>query len=262
MASIPRRFNRWRKNLFIAILVIIICLAPQKQMKGLVKMILDIMKTKRQMRHSANPFIPGTWVVSMDIWYSSIAVVSPNKLFSIPLNVRKSKITDTDSIKPNEDLIRYRSPDWTIYDVGAKYSPNDKEYIPDCGYWEQVDMLRVLTETVLGISLLDNGVRTYSSETIRAVCCLPEEYEESSNFSMMSAMLEGHHTFGLLPSGATDWVDFDFAVKSAVIMPKSFANSYFDLYCDKTAYSDIVNSSPPMFRSSIGLYLHYCRHYS
>jgi hypothetical protein len=79
---------------------------------------------------------------------------------------------------------------------------------------------------------------------------------------MLKTMLEGYHKFSLLPAGSSNWLKFDFAVKSAVVMPKDFANSYFDLYCDKTAYSYIVNGNPPMFRSSIGLYLHYFGRYS
>lgn len=234
-------------------------------MKGRVYMLSDILKAKRQMRSSANPFVPKTWVVSMDVGYSSIAAVSPNKLFSIPMSVRKSEITDINDILPDKEVIRYRSPDGTIYDVGSSWSAAREErekYISDCGYWEQVDMLRILTETALGVSLFNNFARCYNDETIRAVCCLPPEYEESSNFTMLKTMLEGYHKFSLLPAGSSNWLKFDFAVKSAVVMPKSFANSYFDLYCDKTTHSDIINGNPPMFRRSIGLYLHYFSRYS
>ena len=198
----------------------------------------------------------------MDIGYSSVAAVSPNKLFSIPMEVHKSVVTESADIQPNNDVIRYKATDGTIYDVGARYPPDSKEYIPDSGYWEQVEMLRVLTETVLGLSLLDNGTRAYSGETIRAVCCLSKEYEDRSNFTMFKTMLEGQHTFELLPPGAADWVHFDFTVSSAIIMLKSFANSFFGLHQNKTAYSEIVNCNPPMFQNCIGLYLKYLNHYS
>ena len=221
-------------------------------------MILDILKTKQLIKEAVNPFVPGTWLISMDIGYSSVAAVSPNKLLSIPLNVRNES-ADTPS---NDNAIRFKAPDGTIYDVGARYPPDDKEYIPDRGYWEQVDKLRVLMETVLGISFLDSDTRAYSGETIRTVCCLPAEYEESSNFTVLKTMLEGNHIFGLLMPETADWIQFDFTVSSAVIMPKDSANSFFGLYSNKTAYSDIINCNPPVFQGSIGLYLHYCKHYS
>ena len=227
-------------------------------------MINYIWNPKTFIKNVSNPCKPGIWCTSINIDYSKVTAVSSNKFFSFPTNIRRATLKEdiTDSFYDN--YIGYRNLFGTEYFVGVQYdsdSLDDRGHLSELAYWEQAEFFRVLFETVMGLSLLGNKMRTYSGEPIQVACSLPQEFDDNRYWVIIRA-LEGYHIFDLYLPETDELEHFDFTISRILTEPKSFVYSLTDIYREKPEYSDLFKNCPFMFGAELALYLHMNDHKS
>lgn len=170
-------------------------------------------KTKTLFIARKNIAAEQVWPTAIDIGYSAVKGMSPNKVFAFPSYARE---IDLGSIigSPNPTDILYRGEDGKTWCIGEKANSmiNDIE----TGDSEEIlygrnryfqPMFRVIAQAALGISLMENEYGKADGLPYLLQTGLPTEYLETDSDDLKDA-LYGRHVFSL-KIGAASWKDFN-----------------------------------------------------
>ena len=76
-------------------------------------------KTRSETIHRAAPCPANHWVIGLDIGYSAIKGMSPNKIYSVPAYARKIPADRVRLNEPSETDIYYKAENGDIWVVGS-----------------------------------------------------------------------------------------------------------------------------------------------
>ena len=182
-------------------------------------------KTKTIMNEDYNPFFPGSWSIAIDIGYSSVKCMSPNKTFSFPTFVKKCDDDTREIVQSNGLTLRFRDKNGTEYEVGGLAlvladirEVNDNTKTMYGRDWYGTETYQICMETALGLALLSNKKRSFKNEAIKVVTGLPCKYTDDAK--ILKRMITGRHTFDLILPNRTEWEHFDFEVCETVVLPQ------------------------------------------
>ena len=76
-------------------------------------------KTRSETIHRAAPCPANHWIIGLDIGYSAIKGMSPNKIYSVPAYARKIPADRVRLNEPSETDIYYKAENGDIWVVGS-----------------------------------------------------------------------------------------------------------------------------------------------
>ncbi len=183
-------------------------------------------KTRTEFLHRENPSREGFWVIGLDIGYSAIKLMSPNKLAAFPAYARKVSADQITLKEPSPTDIRYRDRDgvWVIgnlayEDVNAsKVVESETELFNRKRYYSP--MFKVNLRAGLAIALMANSYGSPKDKKIRVQTGLPPKYEKADTKDIKKVM-SGRHEFEL-SIGKSPWQKFDFTLSEndIFVMPQ------------------------------------------
>ncbi len=218
-------------------------------------------RTKTIMKEVCNPYFPDKWTIGIDVGYSAVKVYAPNKVFSFPTFALESEIRDISLITRNSGAIRYRNAHDIVYEVGGRAISiaNDNEVYENEAImygrqWYSNTTYQVCLEAALALAIMSNNVRAYKGEPIYVASGLPSKF--ISDQEVLKALIEGHHSFDIVPPGETEWKHFDFDIVSASIMEQPLGALWSALYDDSAHLTsdanDLINSNILIFDAGFG----------
>lgn len=184
-------------------------------------------KTRSETIHRAAPCPANHWVIGLDIGYSAIKGMSPNKIYSVPAYARKIPADRVRLNEPSETDIYYKAENGDIWVVGSlaynELSASDvidseQELFGRKRYYS--DMFRVISDTGIAIGLMGNDKGNSKGKKLTIQTGLPPKYLKADQ-NDLKEVLSGHHHFSLR-IGRAPWQQFDFVVdsKDIFVMPQ------------------------------------------
>ena len=159
-------------------------------------------KTQTNMVDRANPSSDTHWVVGLDIGYSAVKGMSPNKYFSFPAYAKRVD-KDRAWVKENDDNdIQYRESE----------NSDDKWYVGSIAYNEvnsndivdsetelfsrkryESDMFLIIARVGLAFGLMPNLYGAVGNRKVAVQTGLPPKY--IGDAPIVKSVLSGHHEF-------------------------------------------------------------------
>ena len=184
-------------------------------------------KTRSETIHRAAPCPANHWIIGLDIGYSAIKGMSPNKIYSVPAYARKIPADRVRLNEPSETDIYYKAENGDIWVVGSlaynELSASDvidseQELFGRKRYYS--DMFRVISDTGIAIGLMGNDKGNSKGKKLTIQTGLPPKYLKADQ-NDLKEVLSGHHRFSLR-IGRAPWQQFDFVVdsKDIFVMPQ------------------------------------------
>lgn len=184
-------------------------------------------KTRSETIHRAAPCPANHWIIGLDIGYSAIKGMSPNKIYSVPAYARKIPADRVRLNEPSETDIYYKAENGDIWVVGSlaynELSASDvidseQELFGRKRYYS--DMFRVISDTGIAIGLMGNDKGNSKGKKLTIQTGLPPKYLKADQ-NDLKEVLSGHHHFSLR-IGRAPWQQFDFVVdsKDIFVMPQ------------------------------------------
>lgn len=166
------------------------------------------------------------WVIGLDIGYSAVKGICPNKIFSFPSYARRIP-ADRDRMKGYADTdIRYRDKDgiWAVgtlaYDevVASEVIDSEEELFGRNRYYSP--MFQVLARTGLAIGLLGNEFGNPEEQKISLQTGLPPKYRIADT-PILKEVLAENYKFDI-QIGNGPWRHFEFVLteKDIYVMPQ------------------------------------------
>ena len=156
------------------------------------------------------------WVIGLDIGYSAVKGISPNKLFSFPSYARRIP-EGRERMKTYADTdIRYRDKDgiWAVgtlaYDevVASEVIDSEEELYGRNRYYSP--MFQVLARTGIAIGLLTNEFGSPKGQKISLQTGLPPKYR-TKDTPILKEILAEKYEFGI-QIGNGPWQNFSFTL--------------------------------------------------
>lgn len=166
------------------------------------------------------------WVIGLDIGYSAVKGICPNKIFSFPSYARRIP-EDRERMKAYADTdIRYRDKDgiWAVgtlaYDevVASEVIDSEEELFGRNRYYSP--MFQVLARTGLALGLLGNDYASPDGQKIYLQTGLPPKYRIADT-PILKEVLAEHYKFDI-QVGNGPWQHFEFTLteKEIYVMPQ------------------------------------------
>lgn len=161
------------------------------------------------------PCPQGHWVLGLDIGYSAVKGMAPNKIFCFPAYAQEIP-PHREVLKAADDTdIRYRDDDgtWTVgalaYDeLYAKTADDSEEELYGRKrYYSK--MFKVISLTGIGIALLENAFGSPKGKKISIQGGLPPKYKADDE--LVRDVLSGFHKFEV-KLGKGPWHKFEFSI--------------------------------------------------
>lgn len=171
--------------------------------------------TRTVFTNRKNADVNGYWNFAMDIGYSGVKGMSPNKVYCFPsfARIMKGKTLDIGDADPKDIL--YRDETGTVWSVGATAQNNlsardtDDSNLSLYGrdrYYQP--MFLVIARTGMGIGMIENEFGNPNGKIPVLQSGLPPKYlEEDAKY--FKDVLAGRHCFDL-KIGKNKWQHFDF----------------------------------------------------
>ena len=184
-------------------------------------------KTRSETIHRAAPCPANHWVIGLDIGYSAIKGMCPNKIYSVPAYARKIPNDRVKLNEPCETDIYYEDANGDVWVVGAlaynELSSSDiidseQELFGRKRYYS--DMFRIIADTGIAIGLIGNDKGNSKGKKVTIQTGLPPKYLKADQEDLKE-VLSGHHRFRLR-IGRAPWQQFDYVVdtKDIFVMPQ------------------------------------------
>lgn len=183
-------------------------------------------KTRTEFLHRANPTKENYWVLGMDIGYSAVKLMCPNKVGVFPSYARKVPGNQLVLKEASETDIHYRDSEgtWVIgnlayEDVNASdVVESESELFGRNRYMSP--MFKVISRAGLAIGLMANSYGNPKDKKIVVQTGLPPRYEKADKKPLIQS-LAGHHEFELR-IGKAPWQKFDFTLAETdiFVMPQ------------------------------------------
>lgn len=196
-------------------------------------------KTRSETIHRAAPCPANHWIIGLDIGYSAIKGMSPNKIYSVPAYARKIPADRVRLNEPSETDIYYKAENGDIWVVGSlaynELSASDvidseQELFGRKRYYS--DMFRVISDTGIAIGLMGNDKGNSKGKKLTIQTGLPPKYLKADQ-NDLKEVLSGHHHFSLR-IGRAPWQQFDFVVDSKdILLCRSRSERWFLLLSEK-----------------------------
>lgn len=177
-------------------------------------------KTKTIFQECSNPMPEkfDHWVIGMDIGYSSVKGIAPNKIYSFPSYARKidgNRLTFRES-KPSD--LYYRDENGETWAVGelayaevnaADVIDSEAELYGRNRYFSP--MFLVIARVGMALGLLGNHFDSVGDRTVKIQTGLPSKY--MSDESLIREALSGHHAYEIRMGGGS-WMRFDYTLNN------------------------------------------------
>jgi len=175
----------------------------------------------------SNPANPAFWPLAIDIGYSAVKGMSPNKYFCFPAYAKKipadRKTLKDDSISD----IRYRTNDGELWTVGAlaydeinasEVIDSEAELYGRHRYFSP--MFQVIARVGIAMGLMKNPYGEPGDRKVVIQTGLPPKYLKGDSQDLKDA-LSGHHEFEIRLGGGK-WISFSFDLspENIFIMPQ------------------------------------------
>lgn len=173
-------------------------------------------KTMTMFRDRAFPSAPDKWILAVDIGYSSLKSISPNKVFCFPSYARKIPDNRIQFGDASDSDIRYRDEDglWVVGELAYKEVNSTEVVDSEVELYGRhryfSSMFQVIARTGLAIGLMENGYGKPQGRRIAVQTGLPPKYLADDTVYLKEA-LAGRHVFEV-QIGNQPWKKFDFTL--------------------------------------------------
>nr|WP_297765700.1 ParM/StbA family protein [uncultured Butyrivibrio sp.] len=176
-------------------------------------------RTRTEILNRNNGKHPGIWDIAIDLGYSGVKLISPNKVACFPsYAVRIDEEIQYLSGAP-ESSIMYRNNKTNELWLVGEFAQNqmmitssdesERSMYGRDRYGEP--MFNVVTATGFGIALMENEYGSPNTDTLVVQTGLPEGYLEDT--PLLKGSMAGHYDFSL-KVGNKPWIDFNFDVNA------------------------------------------------
>lgn len=183
-------------------------------------------KTKTILKNRTFPVGNNNWVIGLDIGYSAVKGISPNKAFCYPAYARKIPESRIEMRGPEFSDIRYRDESgvWAVgglaYDEvnASDVVDSEEELFGRHRYYSS--MFKVISLSGIALGLTANDCGTPKGKRISIQTGLPPKYE-AQDTPLLKEALSGKHRFELRV-GKSPWQKFDFEISEddIYVMPQ------------------------------------------
>lgn len=179
--------------------------------------------TRTVFTNRKNAGVDGYWNLAMDIGYSGVKGMSPNKVYCFPSFARTVRGQMLELGEPDSKDILYRDEKGILWSVGASAQNNlssrdtndsmlslygrDRYYQP---------MFLVIARVGMGIGMIENEFGNPNDKVPVLQTGLPPKYLEE-DVQYLKEVLAGKHSFDL-KIGNSAWQHFDFELTQDNIM--------------------------------------------
>lgn len=169
-------------------------------------------KTKSFLKEGQNTTVASAWPIAIDIGYSAVKGMAPNKVFCFPAYAKKLKEEPQRFKKPNEFDILFRDADgiFAVGEMALSYldegdtNDSNMELFGRKRYTSTV--FHVVALTGIGIGLMTNSLGNPEGKKVKIQTGLPPKYIKADTTDLKEA-LTGDFEFELR-IGANDWQKF------------------------------------------------------
>jgi plasmid segregation protein ParM len=182
-------------------------------------------KTKTEFIDRPSPCPDGNYVLGLDIGYSAVKGMSPNKIFCFPAYARKlsANATNLKADEPTDIYYRDESGEWAVgslayNEVNAnEVMDSETELYGRNRYFSQ--MFQVISRTGIAIGLMENSYGNSMGKKLSVQTGLPPKYENDEE--VLKEVLSGTHTFEI-KVGLGKWKKFSYSLSTddIYIMPQ------------------------------------------
>lgn len=175
-------------------------------------------KTKTMFYQKNNESVEDTWVVALDIGYSSVKVISNNADIVFPSYARKIDSPLLNLGESNKTDIQYRNNRtgelWAVGEsaqnmiVTGETRDSITELYGRNRYFS--DLFKVISEVGMGVGMIANSYGSPKGKKLLIQTGLPPAYLKSDS-SLLKEALAGDHSFSI-KIGNSNWVTFDFSL--------------------------------------------------
>lgn len=201
-------------------------------------------RTRTELIERNNGSLPDSYVIGLDVGYSGVKIMAPNKVACFPYYARRSSEDEFNIVGDTpDDIILYKdTTTGAFWNVGALaqdlLEDNDTLDSESSLYGRDrfsSDMFKVCSEVGLGIALMKNDFGDADGKDIEVQTGLPERYKNDKE-DIVDA-LSGRHAFKI-KIGNGDWVDFNFNIeRSRVNVMSQPLGTLFSICIDKNGKS-------------------------
>lgn len=192
-------------------------------------------KTKTTFLERCNASVRGYWTVALDIGYSAIKGISPNRVYSFPSFARKienGEIMSSFGVASDTD-IQYRDETGAVWDVGAlaidmtkkdDTRENSQSLYGRNRYFSP--MFKVIARVGIALGLIPNEFGTPKDRKLVIQTGLPPAYLKSDS-QYIREVLSGTHKFEI-KLGKEKWktVEFELTEKDIKIMAQPMGSLF------------------------------------
>lgn len=210
-------------------------------------------RTRTELLERGQKKAPGVWEIALDIGYSGVKGMSPNKIYCFPSYAKRIDESFTFANKAPRESILYKNLQtnemWIIGEVAQNMiatgdtSDSEASLYGRERYYQP--MFKAYAEAGLGVGLLSNAYGTYNGEKIVLQTGLPERYMSDSK-DLIDA-LSGTHEFAI-KIGEGDWQQFSFELSDIYVMSQP-KGTLFSVCIDKEG--QFIKDAPLYLRSSV-----------
>lgn len=190
-------------------------------------------ETKTVFQNRKNIALKEAWGIALDIGYSAVKGISPNRIFSFPSFARKftGQYLNMGTASPYE--IQYRDENGETWNVGysalSSISSDDNNDSINSLYGRNryfSPMFLVLARTGIGVGMMENEFGQAEGKPIALQTGLPPAYLEEDAPYLKEALM-GNHRFSLRIGGGK-WQKFNFTLneQNIRVMPQPMGSLY------------------------------------
>ena len=158
------------------------------------------------------------WAIGLDIGYSGVKGISPNKYFCFPAYAKRIPENHTVLKEPSDTDIRYRDEtgEWVVGELAydelnaTGQMDSEAELYGRNRYYS--DLFRVISRTGIALGFMDNDLKSYNDQKISVQTGLPPKYKNRDS-EYLTDVLSGTHIFEL-KIGKKPWQKFTYTLGS------------------------------------------------
>ena len=220
-------------------------------------------KTKTTMTEVNNSLSQDVWTVALDVGYSAVKVLAPNKVFSFPTFARPAANPKLEIISPDITIMRYRDANNIVYDVGGRaidiaddFSVLDNEDVMYRRNWYNNETYRICLECALAIAIMSNPIRQYKGEPIRVITGLPCQFID--DIPILVSLISGEHSFDFIPPNEKEWTHIQFTVESTTVIEQPmgayWSTLFREAYQRANDFSEIAGNNTLILDGGFGTF--------
>lgn len=158
------------------------------------------------------------WAIGLDIGYSGVKGISPNKYFCFPAYAKRIPENHIVLKEPSDTDIRYRDEtgEWVVGELAydelnaTGQMDSEAELYGRNRYYS--DLFRVISRTGIALGFMDNDLKSYNDQKISVQTGLPPKYKNRDS-EYLTDVLSGTHIFEL-KIGKKPWQKFTYTLGS------------------------------------------------